>query len=91
MTSIRRYVPFLLQIILFANNARGTKEAINHEWNTGERLYSLKQNLNISNVISEILQFHLTESDDCSSELSAITSGLTNLEEWAIKSESIYL
>lgn len=92
MASNSRYFQiFLLKIILFANCVRGNVQLTQLDNDSLKTIYSLKQNLNIPNLISEILQLRSTGNSDCFNELSEITNGLTNLDEWAIKSEWIIL
>lgn len=91
MARTSRYFSILLQIILLANSARSNDESIQLDSNTVKTFYSLKQNFNLSNIISEISHIHSTDNDDCFNDLSAITNGLGNLNEWAFKSGWIFL
>lgn len=87
MASISTYFSILLQIILFLNSARSNDELVKLDFDSVQTIYTLKQNFNLSNIFSEISRIRSTDNDECSNELSAITNGLKNLDEWAIKSE----
>lgn len=75
-------------MVLFASCLGGGNiESTKSDLDTVKRICLLKQNFNISNLISEISQFNSTENYDCSKALSAISNGLANLDEWAFKGE----
>lgn len=86
MARVLSYLLLLLQTTLFASCASDTKESMKQELDTVKKIYFLKQDLNISNIFSEILQIRSTENKDCFNELKAISNGLTNLDKWAINS-----
>lgn len=69
---------------MFGVHGRDSKFQLNFD--TIKRMYSFEQNLNISNVMSEMLAFNSTENYKCLNQLNAITNGLTNFDEWAIQS-----
>lgn len=87
IASVLRYLSILLQIILFANSARSNNESIKLDFDTIKTIYSLKRNFNVSNIIKEITQLNSMKNDECFIDLSAITNGLENLDQWAFKSE----
>lgn len=70
-------------------SARGYDEKFELNFDTIQRMYSFKQSLNFSHVISEILMYNFTENSICLNELNAIAHGLTNLDEWAIQSKFV--
>lgn len=48
-----------------------------------------KKNFNISNIVDEVLFGDWTDNIHCLVELNAIKFGLTNFEEWAVKSRCL--
>lgn len=90
MANIPRYF-LALQIILFTSSAHGRDSKYQLNFDTIKRMYSFKQNLNISNVINEVLMHNSTANYECLNELNAIANGLTNFDEWAIQSKSVIL
>lgn len=66
-------------------NGRDSKYQLNFD--TVKRIYSFKQNLNISSVFSEMFMYNSTENYECLNELNAIANGFTNFDRWAIQSK----
>lgn len=87
MGSTSVYLSILLQIVLLVNSARSDDDLDKLDLDSVKTIYTLNQNFNVSNIVSEISHIRSMENDDCFKELSAITNGLENLDEWAIKSE----
>lgn len=86
MANIQRFFP-AFQILLFVFSVHGHNSKYQIGSDTIKRIYSFKQNFNISNVFSEMLLYNSTENYKCLNELNAIANGLTNFDEWAIQSK----
>lgn len=86
MTKIQSHY-FLLQLLFFISDVYGYDAKFELNFKTIKKLYSFKQNLDISNLVSEIFTYNSTENYNCLNELNAIANGLTSLDEWAIQSK----
>lgn len=78
------FVYFVLFVIQITVHGHDSKFELNFD--TIKRMYSFKQNLNISNTLDEMVMYNSTENHHCINELIAIANGLASNDEWAIQS-----
>lgn len=77
-----RYFSIFLQFILLVNSTRSNNHSIKVNSDTVRTIYSLKKH--VSKTTSDVSTIYWKGKDDCLNDLSAITNGLENLDEWAI-------